>query len=172
MGKSVAHLACRWHNHLSQLPWRGRTSLMGMSSTTTQCIFCAAILWLGAVVGAQGSIVVPECQLFTVDLNLEAGAAGAGSSTDSSSPAPSSDEKRNRRGYDRTTEQDAFSFGGSSTGTSTSSSGSSGGSNTFAARTVDADLFTDPATGGWHSGERRFAIPMPPVNALLRPPQS
>ena len=148
-------------------------SLMGISSPTTRCIICAAILWFSAVaVDTHASIVVPEGQPFSVDLNLDAGAStGAGSSDERSSPAAPSDEDRNRHDYDRATGQDAFSFGGSSTGTSTSSSGNSGGSNTFAVRSVDADLFSDPAIAGWLSGERRFSLPMPPGNELLRPPQ-
>jgi len=144
---------------------------MGMSSTITRSLFCAAIIWLGAAVGAQGSIVVPECQLFSVDVNLDACAStGAGSNAESSSPAPSTDEDGNGHAYDRTTTQDAFSFGGSSTGTSSSSSNSSGGSNTYAVRSTNADLVTDPAVG-WLPREQRFALPMPPGNELLRPPQ-
>jgi hypothetical protein len=145
---------------------------MGISTTTARCAFCAAILWLGTAVGAHASIVVPDCQLFSVDLNLDAGAStGAGSRADRSSPVPSSDEDQNRNAYDRMTGQDAFSSGGSSTGTSSSSSSSSGSSNTFAVRAANADLITDPAIAVWLSGEQRFTLPMPPGNGLLRPPR-
>jgi hypothetical protein len=146
--------------------------LMGLSSTTIRCVFCAAILWLGGAVDAHASIVVPESHLFSVELKLDGGAStGTGSSDDESSPAPSSDEDRNRHAYDRLTGQDAFSFGGSSTGTSTSSSSSGGNSNSFALRSTSADLISDSAIAGWLSWEGRFALPMPPGNELLRPPQ-
>jgi hypothetical protein len=145
---------------------------MRISSATSRCVLCTAILWLGTAIGARASIVVPDSQLFAIDLKLGTSASAEGtSSAERSSPTPSA-ENQNRNAIDRTSAQDAFSFGGSSTGTSTTSSGSSGGgSNTFALRTVNAELITDPAIAGWHSGERRFALPMPPGTDLLRPPQ-
>lgn len=168
MGKSAANLHRDRYNRR-----RGRDdSLMGISPTTTRCLICAAILWLGAAGGARASIEVPECQLFSGDFKLDTCVSSeAGSAGGSSSPRQSSDENQNKRGFDLATEQVALSFGGSSTGTSTSSSSSGGSSNTFAVRSASADLVTDPAIAGWLSGERRFAIPMPPVNSLLRPPQ-
>jgi hypothetical protein len=146
---------------------------MRISSATTQCVLCAALLWLGSAAGTRASIVVPDIKLFAVeDLHLDASASTeAGSSAEHSSPIRSSDKDDNGHAYERTLGQDAFSFGGTSTGTSSSSSSNGGSSNSFAVRSANANITTDPEVAGWLSGEGRFALPMPPVNPLLRPPQ-
>jgi len=62
------------------------------------------------------------------------------------------------------------STGGTTSGNSTSTSGSSGTS-TFPIDSVATVSLSDIEFVAWVSSERRFTLPMPPGNELLRPPQ-
>jgi hypothetical protein len=139
-------------------------------SVTIWRLLCAAIIWSASGIVAQASIDVPECPSCVLELDAGSGAAAGPSERSTSPNAPQKDPQRDNLEFLRAI--GVFAHTGSASGTSANSVGSGGTSHTFAVRAVDAVVADDSLFTGWLSGEFRFAIPMPPVNSLLRPPQA
>ena len=123
---------------------------------------------------AQASLVCPEPAAIELnDLLPAAGAVAstAGSCGSSSAPATAPSENGSEREQARQFSPAAIPSSGSTSGTSSSGSGTSGSTGT-ALDSVAAVVLCDADLVRWIAGERRFTLPTPPGNDLLRPPQS
>jgi hypothetical protein len=156
----------------SAFDWRLMKVRMPTNSVTTWRLLYAVMIWAASALVAQASIEIPECSSFAFELNLDkSAAAGAGSSGHSSSPSAPQDES-SRDKSELLNSLGALAHSGAPTGTSANSLGSGSASHPCAVRAANAVVIVDSNIAGWLSGEYRFAIPMPPVNSLLRPPQA
>jgi hypothetical protein len=134
-------------------------------------LLCIAVLWSSVTTVAQASIEVPKCPAFVLELELD-NAVGAGPRNDKS-PAPSAEQRQTRDDSALTQVFYGITQGSSSSGTSTTSAGAGGtGFNAVAVGSIASGFFSDPVITGRLSSERRFTLPLPPGNSLLRPPQS
>jgi hypothetical protein len=134
----------------------------------------ALTVYLGlSATSAFASLCVPDVPEFDAQLLAECGDSGGGmgeSKSDSRPSAPASDEDNGRE----PTQLDLLEAipTGSSSGSTTSSSGtSSSGAFTLAVAIAASPVPDSPDVAGWVRGEARLALPMPPGNELLRPPQ-
>lgn len=145
-----------------------RGSMIGRSVVWLAACALAVVLVSTFSAAAHASIVGPQTSAINLADLLPA--AGAGSSAGShSAPAkvPSREGEKPVGLYSPT----AIPSGGSTSGTSTSGSGASG-SNVSALVSVAAIVRCDGDVVRWVTGEERLALPMPPGNDLLRPPQA
>jgi len=111
------------------------------------------------------SIIIPQPREFTVNFeNENVGSMGGDSS---SSGAPTQDSKSDEARHLVV----SFAAGHSSGTTSSSASGSGSSQSLSALDCTIVYLFANVALTSRLYGEARFAIPMPPIGTLLRPPQ-
>ncbi len=137
----------------------------------------AAILW-AVPVSLQASILLPDetpldIEQLLADADLQSGSSSSSSTSPEQCPA-GVPLNRQHDDTDQPSEvlflQSQTSTGGTTSGTSTSTSGTSGTS-VFPIDSVAAVALSDVELVAWIGGERRFTLPMPPGNDLLRPPQ-
>jgi len=123
------------------------------------CVFCAT--------GARGSIIVPEANVIDVD-ELLADVDGAGSSGTSNTTRHAEQplESLGELEFGQ-----HLAAGNSTSNTSTSSTGGLGGLVNAPIHSSTTATMPDLDLVGWTNGEARFALPTPPGNDLLRPPQ-
>jgi hypothetical protein len=133
-------------------------------------LLCAVVIWSATAMVAQASIEVPEFPSCVLELDADSGATAGPSERSTSTNAPREDPRRDKSELLRNF--GVFAHSRSASGTSANSVGSGGTSQACAVRAVDSVVADDSTVAGWLSGEYRFAIPMPPVNSLLRPPQA
>jgi len=123
---------------------------------------------------AQASIICPEPAAIGFDDLLSASDAGASSASlgDSrSAPAERPSQDGKLRELARLLSPSAIPSGGSTSGTSASGSGASA-SSASALGSATAIVLCDADVVRWVAGDERLALPMPPGNDLLRPPQA
>ena len=123
---------------------------------------------------AHASIVCPEPAAIGLDDLLPA--ADANTSTASlggsySTPAKQPSQDGSERVLARLLSLSAFPSGGSTSGTSASGSGANA-SSASALGSATAIILCDADVVRWVAGDQRLALPMPPGNDLLRPPQA
>jgi hypothetical protein len=116
---------------------------------------------------AEASIVAPAPPEFS----LEPSSGGTGTThscyTGTSSGPQGSEAPAKERALSMLMAQP----GPSSTTSTSGSSSLAGASVTAALAYFPASILCDPAVAGWVSGEGQVALPSPPGNELLRPPQ-
>lgn len=131
-------------------------------------LFACAILACSVSDRAEASIVGPEAPEFC--LEPPSNGLGSGSAIESEIPA----ESTTSDAVARLIELGILSaqLGHSSNSQSTSGSHSvTGSGGAVALAYLPLAFISDPATAGWVSGERQVALPTPPINELLKPPQ-
>jgi hypothetical protein len=131
---------------------------------------------VATVVGssAHASIVCPEpASVSLEDLLSAADAKSASSCASHSAPVEQSSQNEYERELARllSLSPSAIPSGGSTSGTSASGSGA-GASGVSALSFATAIVLCDADVVRWVAGDQRLALPMPPGNDLLRPPQS
>jgi len=131
----------------------------------------ALIVALGVFAGnstVEASIVGPGVPQFSLEPSCAGAAPVQTQETGKPSDRPSDDSSATDR-------QLTLLMGQPGPSGTTSTSGSStltGSSVTAALAFVPANILCDPAVAGWVSGKRQVALPTPPGNELLRPPQA
>ncbi len=134
--------------------------------------YCVAgsLVFIGGT-PASASIMLPPPPGFSFEDLNECETAGSSLGSNQSSNDKSSEDSSPQQSKPLIA-RDAFSPGGTSSGTSsTSPSNGSGGVSASELGSVAAVYFSKPAIFGWVFGEQRLALPTPPGNDLLRPPQ-
>jgi len=136
------------------------------------CALFAAIALFTA--SAQGSIIVPvssavDVEAFLGDLasGASCGAGTAGATADGSSLPEQPFKLDLARRFAATLSL----TGGTTSSTSNSSTGGTSASGNAPIHSVSSVTLVDLDLAGWVQGEARFALPIPPGNDLLRPPQ-
>jgi hypothetical protein len=117
---------------------------------------------------SQASLIVPDLPEFCIEADTD---ASMGSSN--GSPNSHSEDTPNQEGQRRFTVNNVIlGSHGLTNGMTTSSSTSPSQSNSSVALTGHvAILLADPSLTGWIYVAQHVAIPLPPANSLLRPPQ-
>ena len=131
-------------------------------------LFAIALMVMMGGAKAEASIEGPAVPQFS----LESSTIGAG--------ATHSHEKRPPVYHQSNQEPKAnleltlllSNHGPSSTSSTSGSSSLAGAGATVALSYVSTSVHCDPTVAGWVSGERQVALPSPPANELLRPPQA
>jgi len=148
-----------------------RSPHAGIPGVMVCALFAASVLFAA---NAQGSIIVPvssavDVEAFLDDLAYGAtcGAGTAGATADGSSLPEQPFELDLAQRLAATLSP----TGGTTSSTSNSSTGGTSGSGNTSIHSVSSVTLVDLDLVGWVQGEARFALPMPPGNDLLRPPQ-
>ncbi len=129
--------------------------------------FAVAVCVVGACSAVDASIVGPAAPEFS----LEPDKAGTGTTHSCEAGTSSSHQSSEAPAKVRALTMLMAPSGPSSTSSTSGSSTLAGSSVIAALNYVPANILCDPAVAGWVSGERQVALPTPPDNELLRPPQ-
>jgi len=124
---------------------------------------------------ARGSIIVPDDDValgdfdkFLADLDKPESSSGASTGA---TPSEQPIERPSEREPSRRLAAALSPTGSSPSNTSTSSTSGSSGTGSTPIYSAAATTSLDLDWIGWCNGEARYALPMPPGNDLLRPPQ-
>jgi hypothetical protein len=137
---------------------------------------CLLSVFVAMVVSpaAHASIEFPQPAAISLeDLQpaAAANASSAGTSGGHSGPIEQPSQDGNERDVHRLVSPSAIPPGGSTSGSSSSGIGA-GASSVSALCPAAAILLYDADLVRWFAGDERLALPTPPGNVLLRPPQS
>jgi len=127
-----------------------------------------ALCFLAGASSVEASIVGPAAPEFS----LEPSGAGVGTTHSRDTGTSSGHQGSKAPATERALTMLMAQPGPSSTSSTSGSSSLAGSSITAALAYVPASILCDPAVAGWVSGERQVALPSPPDNELVRPPQA